>query len=245
MSGLTLKLSRKFEFLLFHQKIMVCVALLVGLYVFWNVLINESLTAFRGGFVEKSRVLKDEITEMKAKINTASDTVKNNPQQGLSQQMIDAKKTGDELDKKIHDRTVSMVSPKDMNNILAQVIQKSEGLLVLKIQSMEKKLLVQIKKSDGAQSDNAKNDGTKSTPLKDDKAPANAVSKNNLSVFEHGISLEMSGGYFDTLHFLKELEKHHLSVVWDAIDYEVVKYPKASIKIMMHTLGLDEDFIGV
>lgn len=240
MIGLTLKLSRKFEFLLFYQKIMVCAALLVGLYFFWNVLINQSLTAFRGGFVERSRVLQGEIEEMKHKINAAADTVKNNPQQGLSQQMIDAKKTSEELDKKIHDKTVSMVSPKDMNNILAQVIKKSEDLSVLRIQSLEKKLLVQIKKSDGAQSDGAKNE-----PPKNEKSPDNAVSKNNLSVFEHGISLEMSGGYFETLNFLKELEKHHLSVVWDAIDYEVIKYPKASIKIVMHTLSLDEDFIGV
>ena len=245
MNSLTLKLSRKFEFLLFYQKIIVCAGLLIGLYVFWNVLINESLTALRGGFLEKSIALRDEIAETKTKISAASDTVKNNPQQGLSQQMIDAKKTSDELDKKIHDKTISMVSPKDMNNILAQVIQKSEGLLVLKIQSIEKKLMVQIKKSDGSQSGDTKRDGTKNQTPADDKAKSNTVSKDNLSVFEHGISLEMSGGYFETLNFLKALEKHHLSVVWDAVDYEVVKYPKASIKIVMHTLSLDEDFIGV
>ena len=245
MNGLTLKLSKKFEFLLFHQKIMVCAALLVGLYFFWNVLINQSVTVFRGGFVEKSRVLKGEIEEMKHKISAATDSVKNNPQQGLSQQMIDAKKTSEELDKKIHEKTVSMVSPKDMNAILAQVIQKSEGLSVLKIQSLEKKLLVHIKKSDGVKSDDAKNGDTKRKPPSNDKSPEESVLNNNLSVFEHGISLEMSGGYFETLNFLKELEKHHLSVVWDAIDYEVVKYPKASIKIVMHTLSLDEDFIGV
>jgi len=245
MSKLTLKLSRKFEFLSFRQKIIVCVGLLVGLYVFWNILINESVVAFRAGVVEQSKVLRYEILQINAKINTASEAIKNNPKEGLSQKIFDAKKTSDELDEKIHARTVNMVSPKEMNAILSKVIQKSEGLAVLKIQSIEKKLLVQIKKSNGVQIGGAKNGRAKSETPKNDGVPGDSFSKNDSSVFEHGILLEMSGGYFDTLNFLKSLEKYHLSVVWDAIDYEVLKYPKASIKIVMHTLSLDEDFIGV
>ncbi|MBP6103638.1 MAG: hypothetical protein KA508_01005 [Gammaproteobacteria bacterium] len=218
--------------------------MVVFLYIFWSFIIDQSFVGFREDFSKQSKALKSKIEETKLKINEASDIVKSNPKQGLSQQVDGAKKTSAELDKKIHDRTARMVSPKDMNSILEQVIQKSDGLIVLKMESLGKKILVQ-KKTEGTQSGNGQSDSLKNDSFQKDDTIGRSTQKGNLSIFEHGLSIELSGGYFETLDFLKSLEKRHLSVVWDEIDYDVVKYPQAEIKIVMHTLSLDEDWIGV
>ncbi len=244
MNTFMIRFSKKFENLSFYKKIFFCVSLIVFLYIFWSFVIDQSLAGFREDFSKQAKAVKSKIEETKLKINEASDIVKSNPKQGLSQQVDGAKKTSAELDKKIHDRTASMVSPKDMNSILEQVIKKSDGLIVLKMESLEKKILVQ-KKTEGAQGVNDQSDSLKNDSFQKGGAIEHSTEKGNLSIFEHGLSIELLGGYFETLDFLKSLEKRHLSVVWDEIDYDVVKYPQAKIKILMHTLSLDEDWIGV
>ncbi len=244
MSALKAKLARRFEKLPFTQKILSCIMLVVVLYMAWGVVIDQSLSIATESSLESARGLKEKIAEIKSQINLASEAIKSNPRQGLKEQVEVATKEGVLLDKKIHDKTTGMVSPKDMNKVLQQVIQQSQGLTVTKMESLERKILVQAKKTDDTKTDGSEKSSTRDDAQKNTDKTVGS-SKNNNTIFEHGLLLEMSGGYFETLDFLNALEKRHLNVVWDEITYTVTKYPNATIKIIVHTLSLDEDWIGV
>ncbi len=241
MSGLRKNIERKFQMLSFNQKIVVCLLLVVVFYILWGFLIDETIASFRLNFERESRSLRAGLSDIQGKLDAASEIVKKNPREGLIQEMNEAKKRSDELDGKIHERTIHMISPKEMNKILNEIIQKSKNLQVFNIQSLTHDPLAELKNSDNTQDAAASKAGAeKAQPPKNVEG-----NKNGPTIFQHTILIELLGGYFETLNFLKALEKNHLNVVWDQIDYTVTQYPMANIKIMVHTLNLDKDWIGV
>ena len=125
------------------------------------------------------------------------------------------------LNQKIREYVKTMVPPTQMDEMLNNIIQKATGLTVLSIENIEVKPLFESKNIDL----NGKT----------------AV----FQVFKHGIKVELQGSFFDTVRFLKALEKQKLNVIWSSLDYAVIKYPKAKITLELNTLSLEEGWIGV
>jgi len=57
------------------------------------------------------------------------------------------------------------------------------------------------------------------------------------NIYQHTIQLEFQSDFFSTLAFLKRLEKLHWHLFWDSLDYTVMNYPQADIKVEFHILS--------
>ncbi len=66
-----------------------------------------------------------------------------------------------------------------------------------------------------------------------------------LYMYRHGLVIEMEGGYFSVLRYLRALEGLPWQLSWISLDYKVKEYPIAHITITIHTLGLTEGAVGV
>jgi len=64
-------------------------------------------------------------------------------------------------------------------------------------------------------------------------------------IYKHGMRIVFEGDYFKTLKYLQALETMPWRLYWDNVEYHVTEYPKASVAITVHTLSLDEGWIGV
>ena len=62
-------------------------------------------------------------------------------------------------------------------------------------------------------------------------------------IFRHDLMIEFEGAYFDMLAYLRELERQPL--FWDAIEYRVKTYPRASIRLKVYTLSFEREWLGV
>lgn len=56
-------------------------------------------------------------------------------------------------------------------------------------------------------------------------------------LYKQDVQFTFTGGYFDTLQYLQHLEGLEWRFFWDDIEYNVYAYPKATVKIKLHTLG--------
>jgi MSHA biogenesis protein MshJ len=65
------------------------------------------------------------------------------------------------------------------------------------------------------------------------------------AIYQHGLVIELEGGYFSTLRYLKALESLPWQLSWSSLDYKVKDYPLAHITLIIHTLGLTEGALGV
>jgi len=63
-------------------------------------------------------------------------------------------------------------------------------------------------------------------------------------IFRHPLQLKFEGKFFEVIKYLSDLEKSGYGFYWDAIDYQVEKYPNASIILELSTLGTEEQWMG-
>ncbi len=65
------------------------------------------------------------------------------------------------------------------------------------------------------------------------------------TLYRHGLVIEMEGGYFSALRYLRALEGLPWQLSWSSLDYSVKNYPVAYITLTIYTLGLTEGAVGV
>ncbi len=63
------------------------------------------------------------------------------------------------------------------------------------------------------------------------------------TIYRHGLSLTLSGNYFNTLNYLKKLESLPWRFNWDSIDYKVKEYPVAETTLKLYTLSFEENWL--
>jgi len=64
-------------------------------------------------------------------------------------------------------------------------------------------------------------------------------------VYSHGIRMVLKGRFGDAMEYLRDVEGLRWRFFWDELDIEVTDYPETRIRLRLHTLSLDEDWIGV
>lgn len=63
--------------------------------------------------------------------------------------------------------------------------------------------------------------------------------------YRHGIRIRFKGSYFAALAYLQALEGLPWGFFWDRIELETQDYPRAEGAIVVYTLSLDRNWIGV
>ncbi|MEQ1635765.1 MAG: hypothetical protein ABL903_03675 [Methylococcales bacterium] len=71
------------------------------------------------------------------------------------------------------------------------------------------------------------------------------VAKQLRPIYKHGLALTFTGGYMDTLNYLKALEALPWHFNWDSIDYKVKQHPLAETTLRVYTLSFEKDWLGV
>lgn len=216
-----MKIEKRFNAFSMREKLLILAALFFVIYSGWHALLYDYVLATDEEVAKKSQQIKQQINLLEGQIDTISQVLGRDPTFVLAQQARTLKGENEKLSQKVYENIKRMVSSKDMNTVLNHLIRESEGLTVINMQSLETKPLFAAK-----------------TLVENGKS-------RQLQVFNHGLRVELLGSYLDTFKFLKALEQQNTNVMWDELDYEVVKYPKAKILIVLHTLSLDEGWIDV
>lgn len=63
-------------------------------------------------------------------------------------------------------------------------------------------------------------------------------------LFEHDMLIRFRGDYFTVVKYLKAIEDLKWKILWDRLEYKVIKYPTAEITLQIHSLSAQEDWIN-
>ena len=63
------------------------------------------------------------------------------------------------------------------------------------------------------------------------------------TIYRHGLSLTLTGNYFNTLNYLKKLESLPWRLNWGSIEYQVKEYPIAETTLKLSTLSFEENWL--
>lgn len=134
------------------------------------------------------------------------------------------------LDEEISGLAGDLVSPSEMTNILTSVLARQSGLELV---SFSNTAAVPLRQGI-VETELAATVGEITTT-------APVVSG---QVYEHGLSIEFEGDFFNTLKYLRFLENISGSFFWDSISFTIDEWPQADVVLNIHTLSTDRGFIG-
>lgn len=140
-----------------------------------------------------------------------------------------------QLDQDIADLAGDFVSPSEMTRILTSVLEQQTGLKLMHFRN-EAATPLRVGIASAA-----------TTLRETGRVNFDELAEDELEsqVYEHGLVIEFQGGYFDTVKYLRFLEEITGSFFWDGIDFKQTEWPNAAITLEIHTLSMDEGFLGV
>jgi len=229
-------LSNRVKTLTLKERVGVLLAISIVIYGIWDF-------TFMQPMLKKEISLNSSLDQKGQLIMTLSEQVQNlvdsdrSPQFKKNRQRLDTVISQLELtDQKLLEITSSLIGPDQMTKVLETLLVQSEGLTIRRLQGL----------------------GAKPFPEKVEKTDQELV-QNSVSVevsneeieveiptaWEHGLRVEFSGSYLDTMKYLQSLEELNWKFYWDSVELEVDEYPNVNTAIKVYTLSLDEGWIDV
>lgn len=136
----------------------------------------------------------------------------------VDQQRIDALEARlNVLDASLFGMTKGFVSPKDMAQLVEQMLLKNRAVTLVQMESLAAAPLFE-------RGDTATRGGGR--------------------IFKHGMRVTVRGRYPDLVNYLQALEKLPWKVFWGEVGLRVEALPYSRLTFVIYTLSLDEAWIG-
>ena len=138
--------------------------------------------------------------------------------------LLAASANRDELIQQIDNGTAELVTPEKMKALLQSLLQVQQGLSLVAMQSFSEPV-----------------------QLAEDAATADPAVAAPVTLYRHGLVLQMEGGYFDLLSYLQAVQNSGWKLNWDSLDYVVGEAGpgRAQISLKLFTLSHKAGWVGV
>lgn len=223
MKQMWLNLSVKYDALTLRERIIIAVLIVVAVIVLWSEVLMLSIDREKQITTKSINSIRSQVESLnkQADIIVKAATVDPNKAERIKLTRLQNKLK--ELDNALKEKLHGLISPTDMARALEAVLIQQTNLRLLKIESIAAEPLFSPQQGEA----------TEQEP------------EAKVGIYKHGLQIEFYGSYLDTLAYLKALEELPWDFYWDGLNLKVEKYPKSKVTIKVHTLSLDEDWIGV
>jgi len=208
----------RYDQLSLRERVIVLIAALLLIALVWDSVFMGPLDRERRGRLQQIDALRAEVTGLEQSIEALVAQGAANPVRSDRATVEALGAEIAELERRLVGATSGLIDPREMSHVLEQVLARAQRLTLHGLQTLPPQAVA--------------------APNTQPGAPA-------AQIYKHGVELELSGSYLDTLYFLQALEALPWRFFWDRIEYAVEEHPRGRIKLRLYTLGLEEGWIGV
>jgi len=200
-----------------RERVLLFVTLVVVLAIVWNGVLLSPTNVEKKRITDKLAGLKQQIATAQQQIQDATAGIVVDPNKENRERAAALKQDLADLDRRIAQLALG---GEELTKMLAEMLTREPELKLVRIRNLA------------------------SAPLEVSIAPQEAGRAAG-RLYKHGLVIEMEGGYFSTLRYLKALEGLPWQLSWSSLDYRVKDYPLAHITLTVHTMGVTEGAVGV
>lgn len=232
------KLKEQFESRNTRERILLTLAVVTVIGVLWLNLYSDPLTSNIVRMEKEKAQLSADVNKLDSQLQALQKSKENDPGTILQGRIAivenDIKVLDDDLNKQLH----GFIAPEQMTYVLDSIFEHHTNLTLTRVKSLPAVSITnEITEFANSERDN--------TPSNNSQTVTANTKNKSIEIYRHGLQIEFEGTYMATLAFLHELESLSWAFYWDEILYEVDKYPKAKVVIRIHTLSLEQGWIGV
>lgn len=208
-------LQTKFEALTTREKFLVTGAVLIGLWVTWDSFFYQPTQKKQLARQQELNNVKQQITDQQLALIKLEHSTHEDPNLNNRNKLVRLKTEYSRLQELKMQSGKNFVPPHLMAVALSDILNQNSHLTLLKLDTLP------------------------ATTLLESKQPQQNP------IYKHGLVITFSGGYLETLNYLRALEALPWHFIWESIDYRVKEHPIAETTIKAYTLSFKESWLGV
>ena len=265
----------RFDALTLRERALVALMVLSAIYVVWDMAVMQALHKTQKVQLDKIEKSLGQIAELNKQISVLTAGLKQSDSTAAGSDAGKLQLAINESDKRIESLIYSFVRPEQMAKLLRELLQRENGLHLMRVRTQAVRSLF-----DGGSQDKATAafDDGKFTAMKKllklykvrkesgllmemkgsvvqesvgkgvtgGESSKSPASDDELpEIYRHGLEIEFVGDFSGTVGYLRAIEALPWRLYWDSVSYTVQEHPRALVKIKLYTLSLDKGWIGV
>jgi MSHA biogenesis protein MshJ len=215
------QLLQRIDALSLRERLLVFGAMLVVIGGAWEALLAAPLDAREVIASAKVESMRERIGQLDEALDVASHGIGDGMTGHLDRIRVLQQQVAS-ADESVRIFTSDLVDPAEMRFVLEDLIRRQTGLKLVSVNNLAGRPLIELE-ADGA----------------------NAAASSGPKLYRHGLVLVLEGSYLDCLAYLETVERLPWQLYWGSLVLETEQYPQSRITIELHTLSLEEDWIGV
>lgn len=173
--------------------------------------------------------------EANSGLTEIQDKLKADPNISYNDALLAADASREQLLGQIDHNTSELITPQKMRAVLEDLLKAHKGLHLVGLESFSEP----VKLAD-------------ETPVVAVEAATSAAAPApkadaGVTLYKHGVRLQLEGGYFDLLQYLQAIQGTPWKLNWDSLDYQVGEGGpgRAKISLQLYTLSRQSGWVGV
>jgi MSHA biogenesis protein MshJ len=219
--------AERFEAFSLRERGLIALGIIVMLFLLWDNLLLAPQEARQKQIVTKMHDINQQTELLNNQINEMSAALQGGEAEHINARTHELNILLNKLKQQQEDLTVEFIPPAKMAGVLRDLLHEESGLVLTKLESLGAEPLFPPDAADKTENENS------------------SKRLHQPEIYKHGLRIVFEGDFFKTLSYLRALEGMPWRLYWDNVEYQVTKYPKASVAITVHTLSLHEGWIGV
>jgi len=215
------RLTERFDALSLRERGLVSLAVLALVYLLWDGLLMSPEYLRQQQLVSEMYAINQQMETLAGELQTLTAGLKADKAAPQRRALAALRQELASLAERQRALTVEFILPAQMAGVLRDLLATEKSLTLVALKSL------------GA------------SPLFPPPAAEDASEAAPPPIYKHGVRITFEGDYFATLRYLQALEGMPWRLYWDGLDYQVIDYPKARVSVTLHTLSLQEGWIGV
>jgi len=220
LKGSLHKLRTWLDGLQLRERNIVLILALVVLVFVWDLVffspVQKGIESAKG----QMTTLANQMTTLNGQLIELAQLDNANPNKVLQTQKQQLNLAIEQLDSSIEGMTGNLIPATKMVQVLEDVLQQSGNLQLVRVKSLPVRKLM-----------SAANEATSG--------------RQEDVLYLHAVELQLRGSYFEALRYLQALETLPWQVIWDQLEYQVIQYPQADIRLRINTLSGSDRLLGV
>lgn len=209
-----------------REKVLFLLTGLAAIVFSWEMMVHAPLVVSVKKYKKDTISAKKQISDTKIQVETVLQKIRSDPSKALHQQRDTLVAEVRTMDTKLNQLMGSLVRPNEMIGLLKSFVDEEKSMDIVAVKNLAP-VALQVDKPSTSRD-------------KEEKKPVVTV-----KLYKHGVDLQLTGNFFDTIEYLEKLERIDKKIIWDLIEYKVDKYPLASIHLTVKTISDQRSWIGV
>jgi MSHA biogenesis protein MshJ len=226
------EIREKYENLSMREQVMLIAAVVIALSFIWFQFISEPMYNRTKQASTELGTIEQSVEKLRQQHQGLLNRRASDPHREIKDRIALINQQLQNTNKQLAEKFHGLIEPKQMAQVLESVLKKHRSLKLISVRSLASERLIKPEDEFAEANDR---------PGRSDEV----TDQGKVEVYRHGLQIEFEGNYLATLDYLKTLESLDWEFYWDAVQLQVMDYPKSRVVITVHTLSLRDSWLGV